>query len=573
MRLCTHTLLAVVAAGALLLTGCDAADPGVGDSAGLTASAPVTALSQAAGQTVDGQYIVVFDNGVADAPGLARRLAQGQGANVLHTYEYALKGFAFRGSAQAAAALARNPNVVRVEADGVVTKVGGTQTNATWGLDRSDARSGLDGTYTYDATGAGVTAYILDTGIRTSHNDFGGRASAGFDAIGDGRNGQDCDGHGTHVAGTVGSSTYGVAKDVDLVAVRVLDCNGSGSYSGVIAGIDWVAANAQKPAVANMSLGGGRSSSVDQAVNNAVASGVAFAVAAGNSNRDACNYSPAAAADAMTVGSTTSSDARSSFSNYGSCVDLFAPGSSITSTWYTSNTAAATLSGTSMASPHVAGAAALYLETNPTASAATVSNAVYAAATPNAVSNASSANDRLLYTLDFSGGGGDTNDRPTAAFSVSTSDLAASFTDASSDADGSVVSWSWSFGDGATSSAQNPSHTYGTAGTYTATLTVTDDDGATASASQSVTVTSAPTGGFSLAANGYKVRGRWTADLTWSGAGSSSVDVYRDGAKVATTANDGAYTDATDNRGGGSSAYRVCEAGTTTCSNQATAVY
>ena len=561
-------LCAAALAGALVLSGCDAAGPIAGPAT--PESAPVVAMSQAASQAVPGQYIVVFNNGVADAPGLARRLARGNGSSVVHTYQHALKGFAFRGSAQAAQALLRNPNVVSVEPDGVVQKVGVTQTNATWGLDRSDARSGLDDAYTYNATGAGVTAYILDTGIRTDHADFGGRASAGFDAIGDGRNGQDCDGHGTHVAGTVGGSTWGVAKSVDLVAVRVLDCNGSGTFSGVIAGIDWVAANAQKPAVANMSLGGGASSSIDQAVNNAVASGVAFAVAAGNSNRDACTASPARAADAMTVGSTTSSDARSSFSNYGSCVDIFAPGSSITSAWYTSATATATISGTSMASPHVAGGAALYLETNPTASAAAVSDAVYGAATPNAVSGALSTNDRLLYTLAFGTGGdpdpGPGNSPPSAGFSVSTSDLTASFADGSSDPDGSVVAWSWSFGDGATSSSQNPTHTYSAAGTYTVSLTVTDDAGATASTSQSVTVTAAPSGDpISLTVTrtgGRKAKNQ----LRWTPADGGRVDVYRNGSRIARTRDDGAWN---DKGGSAGDTYRICETDSGDCSNTA----
>ena len=205
-----------------------------------------------------------------------------------------------------------------------------------------------------------MKAYIIDTGIRTTHSQFGGRAISGYDAIDGALPAADCNGHGTHVAGTVGGSTYGVAKAVSLVAVRVLNCSGSGSTSGVIAGIDWVTGNHQagQPAVANMSLGGGASSSLDTAVRNSIADGVTYALAAGNDNTNACNSSPARTAEALTVGSTTSSDARSSFSNYGTCVDIFAPGSSITSAWHTSDTATNTISGTSMAAPHVAGAAA-----------------------------------------------------------------------------------------------------------------------------------------------------------------------------------------------------------------------
>jgi subtilisin family serine protease len=241
---------------------------------------------------------------------------------------------------------------------------------------------------------------VIDTGIRTSHSQFGGRASNVFDAFGG--SGADCNGHGTHVAGTIGGSTYGVAKSALLRGVRVLDCNGSGSTSGVIAGVDWVRNNRINPAVANMSLGGGASSSLDTAVNNLANSGVAIAVAAGNSNTDACTQSPARAASAITVGSTTTSDARSSFSNFGVCLDLFAPGSGILSSWFSSDTATATLSGTSMASPHVAGAAALYKQANPSASASTIRNALVNNATTNVISGAGSGSpNRLLYTLFF----------------------------------------------------------------------------------------------------------------------------------------------------------------------------
>jgi subtilisin family serine protease len=241
---------------------------------------------------------------------------------------------------------------------------------------------------------------VIDTGIRTTHTQFGGRASNVFDAFGG--SGADCNGHGTHVAGTIGGSTYGVAKSALLRGVRVLDCNGSGSTSGVIAGVDWVRNNRINPAVANMSLGGGASSSLDTAVNNLANSGVAIAVAAGNSNTDACTQSPARAASAITVGSTTTTDARSSFSNFGTCLDLFAPGSGILSSWFSSDTATATLSGTSMASPHVAGAAALYKQANPSATASTIRNALVNNATTNVITGAGTGSpNRLLYTLFF----------------------------------------------------------------------------------------------------------------------------------------------------------------------------
>jgi subtilisin family serine protease len=283
-----------------------------------------------------------------------------------------------------------------VEQDSVVS-LAATQSGATWGLDRVDQRNlPLSGTYTYNTTASNVTAYVIDTGIQTSHPQFGGRAAASYDAVGG--NGQDCNGHGTHVAGTIGSSTYGLAKGVRLRAVRVLDCNGSGSNSGVIAGVDWVTSNHAANSVANMSLGGSASSALDTAVRRSISSGVTYALAAGNSNANACNSSPSRVTEAITVGATTSSDARASFSNYGSCLDIFAPGASITSTWTGSGTN--TISGTSMASPHVAGAAALYLGLHPGASPATVRNALVGTATAGVVGSPGSGSPNLLlYTL------------------------------------------------------------------------------------------------------------------------------------------------------------------------------
>ena len=285
-----------------------------------------------------------------------------------------------------------------------------TQTPATWGLDRIDQRDlPLNNTYNYNQTGQGVHAYIIDTGVRATHQQFTGRMGNGFTAVNDGNGTNDCNGHGTHVAGTTGGTTYGVAKQVTLHAVRVLSCSGSGSNAGVIAGVDWVTQNHVKPAVANMSLGGGVSSALDQAVTNSINAGVSYAIAAGNSNANACNSSPARVPSAVTVGATTSTDARSSFSNFGTCLDIFAPGSSITSAWNTSDTATNTINGTSMATPHVAGALALYLQTNPGASAATATAALIANSTPNKVTNPGSGSpNRLLYSIFGGGGGGDT---------------------------------------------------------------------------------------------------------------------------------------------------------------------
>jgi subtilisin family serine protease len=314
-------------------------------------------------------------------------------------YSQALQGMSVRANDKAIKKLLKDPRVAFVEEDGYV-QLSATQSNATWGLDRSDQRDRpLNGTYIYNYTASNVRAYVIDSGINASHSDFGGRVLAGATAINDGRGAGDCNGHGTHVAGTIGGATWGIAKAVRLVPVRVFGCTGGSANSTIISGIDWVRTNAVKPAVANMSLGGGASSATDTATNNLINSGVTVVVAAGNDNANACNYSPARVANAITVGSTTSTDARSSFSNYGSCVNIFAPGSSIRSAWYTSNTATNTISGTSMASPHVAGAAALYLAQYPSASPATVRSAIYNKASTNKLSGIGSGSpNRLLYT-------------------------------------------------------------------------------------------------------------------------------------------------------------------------------
>lgn len=337
-------------------------------------------------------------------------MATQAGGSVKQIYSSAINGFVIQSRAsEKVAALLNDPRVAHIEADQVVS-IGATQINATWGLDRIDqANLPLNSTYNYDFDGTGVNAYVIDTGVRITHNQFGNRGRSGYTAINDGNGTNDCQGHGTHVAGTIGSSTYGVAKDATIYAVRVLGCDGSGTNAGVIGGVDWVAANHIKPAVANMSLGGGTSTALDNAVNSAVSQGITMVVAAGNDNTNACSFSPARAASAMTVGSTTSSDARSSFSNYGTCLDIYAPGSSITSTWSTSNSATNTISGTSMAAPHVAGVAALYLDEFPGASPAQVESAIEGAAIPNKVTDARTGSPNLLlnnFSDDGGGGGG-----------------------------------------------------------------------------------------------------------------------------------------------------------------------
>ncbi|WP_149184223.1 S8 family peptidase [Streptomyces sp. TRM49041] len=373
---------------------------------------------------VPGSYIVTLDESAADSDSASgKAVAARYGAKIKKTYTAALNGYALELSESQAKKLAADPAVESVVQDRVFTISGTQPSPPSWGLDRVDQRNlPLNRSYTYpEPGGEGVTAYIIDTGVRISHNDFGGRASYGYDAVDNDNTAQDGHGHGTHVAGTVGGSSYGVAKKAKIVGVRVLNNQGSGTTAQVVAGIDWVTQNAVKPAVANMSLGGGVDTALDNAVRNSISSGVTYAVAAGNDSSNASNYSPARVAEAITVGSTTSSDARSSFSNYGSVLDIFAPGSSITSAWNSSDTATNTISGTSMATPHVAGAAALWLANNRSATPAQVSSALTSAATTGVVGSPGSGSpNRLL----FVGEGGDEPPPPTGDRFENTSDYA-----------------------------------------------------------------------------------------------------------------------------------------------------
>jgi len=348
---------------------------------------------------IAGQYIVVMRPGAQAAANRAAAVAaaRSNGGQLLNEYSSALQGFAAELPARALDALRRNPNVEHIEADQLMW-LNTTQSPVVWGLDRVDQRNlPLSDSYTYTVTGSSVTAYVIDTGIRFSHTQFAGRAVSGFDAI-DGGSADDCNGHGTHVSGTVGGTRYGVAKAVNIVGVRVLNCRGSGTNSQVIKGIDWVTSDLGpgELAVANMSLGGSASTALDNAVRNSIADGVTYAVAAGNDNRSACNQSPARVAEAITVGASTKTDARSSFSNKGTCVDIFAPGSNIKSAWNTSDTATNTISGTSMASPHVAGAAALFLQQNPSASPQAVRDGLVNSATVGVLSDVGTGSPNLL---------------------------------------------------------------------------------------------------------------------------------------------------------------------------------
>jgi subtilisin family serine protease len=503
-----YAQVAVVGALGLAMSACkDVAVPvtGVPES-----GAPVQ--SQYVNAGIPDEYIVVFNSDVTDVEGRANALAKAHGANVHFAYGRLVKGFSARMSAQAAAALANDPSVDFVEPDQVIeaAAVGGAgvQTPVVGGLDRIDQRGpALDNSYSWSNDGSGVTVYILDSGVRITHQDFGGRASYGPDFVSNSTS-DDCNGHGTHMAGTVGGAVYGVAKGVNLVSVRVLGCDGKGTASTAIAALDWVARNHAPLAVANLSFSGPLSLTLNQAVANTIAANVTVVAAAGEQGAppDACQYSPGSAAGALTVGGSRSIAGPADgmgLTNYGPCVDLFAPGWSVVSDWYTGNTILWMLSGTSSAAAHASGAAAIYLAKNPSASPAGVMSALIANATTGTISDAPSGTaNRLLYTGDGSvqqppppppsTEPTPTNQAPVAQFTVSCSKGRCTYNASGSTDDAGIVSYRWSFGDGTSESktTSTTTHSYTAKGRYsvTVTLTVADAAGLTATAQQTVSI-------------------------------------------------------------------------------------
>ena len=584
-------------------------------SRGLGAALVSAAMTGASAQESPQSYVVVLRPGAANVPTVAQELARAYGGRVGFVYEHALMGFSITASPRAATALASSPLVAYVEQDMLHTI---SAQDMPTGIQRifADGNPGIDidGTDDYRVD---VDVAVIDTGIDWQHPDLnvvGGincaagnpfRAKCGGD-------GDDDHYHGTHVAGTIGAldngiGVVGVAPGARLWAVKVLNSQGSGYTSWIVAGIDWVTARADTIEVANMSLGGsGFSQAEYDAIQGAVDKGVAFAVAAGNSNADANNYSPGGFDNVLSVSAladfdglpgakgtktcrTDQDDTLADFSNWGSAVDIAAPGVCILSTYPLEKGEYGTISGTSMASPHVAGALALLASKNKPAGSAAVYNLyeqVQSAGNLNWTDDSGDkTKERLLDVTGFApklaatdggggSGGGSTNTPPKAAFDYSCGGLTCTFTDSSSDSDGTLKSWSWNFGDGQTSTEQNPpAHSYSAGGDKKVTLTVTDNSDASAMVEQTVTVVAPNPGGIALDVSAYKTKGVKYADLSWSGASSTNVDVLKDGTTLGPTMNDGAYTDGPLGKGSGTATYEICETGTNTCSNAVTVIW
>ncbi|WP_405009027.1 S8 family serine peptidase [Kitasatospora sp. NBC_01539] len=503
-----------------------------GAAAATAAPAPTPALGEIRGvqdaDAVPGRYVVAMDGtpspaaAASDVRSRAAELVAAHGGAVGQVYSSALRGFVLSATEAQARRIAAAPGIRYVQADKTVHLTGSQANPPSWGLDRIDGAK--DSTYTYPNDGSGVTIYVVDTGVYLQHPSFEGRATSGYDFIDNDSDASDCQGHGTHTAGTTGSKEYGVAKKAKIVSVRVLNCSGTGTSSQIAAGMDWVARNHSGPAVANLSLAGSADTVMDDAVTGAINAGVTVAIAAGNDSKDACSTSPARVAAAITLGSTDSNDARSSFSNYGSCLDLFAPGGSIVST--KNGGGSATMSGTSMATPHAAGAAALYLSAHPGATPKQVRDALVAAAASGVVTGAGSGSPNKLLIVNGLGGTTPQPGNPVADFTATcaNSGLGCAFdASASTDADGSIASYAWDFGDGTTGTAVKPSHTYAAAGTFTVKLTVTDNSGLTGSTSKQVTAgsTPPPTGNAPKAS---LVASCWYQDCTFDATGSTDPD-------------------------------------------------
>ena len=476
---------------------------------------------------INGQFIVVLKENkeaqtaearAAYVNGVVAKAQKITGTDVLRTYSSALNGFAINADGKQIREIAQLAEFKYAEQDQTVSLNLPESSRAvgSWGLDRIDQRDlPLNDTYDVAQSGRGVSAYVLDTGISPSHNDFGGRVGTGYNAVNDNNGTDDCHGHGTHVSGTVGGENFGVAKGVTLYPVRVLNCEGGEAWSTIVEGVDWLADNAKKPAVANISIGGGYSQALNDAVDAAVRKGIFITASAGNANQDACNESPSAAPSSISVGATTNRDARASFSNWGSdCVDIMAPGDNIVSASYQNDNGSSTMSGTSMAAPHVAGAGALFLQNNPNATPDEVFRHLESKATTGHLSGLNGSPDLLLFVQSEDGDDDDDeeNNAPVAAFSFkvdANNNFMVFFTNESSDADGDAMTYRWDFGDGVGSAQESPRHTYKETGSFTVKLTATDSNGASDSVEKAVRITdddddeenNAPVAAFSFKAD------------------------------------------------------------------------